>query len=321
MQCDQAADIDECLSAGTVKCGAQEQCFLEKVTTKNLNFVYNAGCRSALVCNIMASLGGGNGRRDLSRPSRELVNCAQCCNTAPGVATKGSCNSELCGARPSVDNSIRCFACDNLVSGSAACSQKSVCTDTEVCATSIHILGGNLIKYDFRCEEKHFCEAMIQNGIQNRASQAGGVKICDACCKDSECNKKDCFQLRKTMATQFANVTATTTAPKPATAVPTTKPTTPAATTTKPTTPIPTTTKPTTPIPTTPVPTTTKPTTPIPTTPVPTTPVPTSTTPVPTTPVPTTKLTQPPSNKPSSPVPSSGSSRKPSTFAPNFTVI
>ncbi|XP_060072983.1 threonine-rich protein-like [Ylistrum balloti] len=362
MQCDEAIDIDACLAAGTIRCGPQEQCFLEKVTTKNLNFVYNAGCRSSFVCNIMSTLGSGTGRRDLSRASRELVNCAQCCNTAPGVVAKGPCNSELCGTKPAVDNSIRCLDCDHLVSGAAACNERDVCTDTQVCATSVHILGGSQIKYNFRCEEKHLCEGMIKNGIQARFSDASGVKICDACCKESECNKKDCFELRKLMPTQFGNGTAAlTTKPTPAptttpsTPAPTTTPSTPAPTTT-PSTPAPTTT-PSTPAPTTtpstPAPTTT-PSTPAPTT-TPTTPAPTTTpsTPAPTTtpstPAPTTTPSTPapstapstpapstapstqaptttpstpaPSTAPSTPAPASGSSRRPSTFAPNFTII
>ncbi|XP_033757383.1 hepatitis A virus cellular receptor 1-like [Pecten maximus] len=315
MQCDQAVDIDTCLSSGTIKCGPQERCFLEKVTTKNLKSVYNAGCRSAVVCNIMTTLGGGNGRRDLSRPSRELVNCAQCCNTVPGVASKGPCNSELCGASPTVDNSIRCLDCDHLVSGAAACVGRDVCTDTQVCATSIHVLGGTQIKYNYRCEEKHLCEGMIKNGLQSRASDATGVKICDACCKDTECNKRDCFELRKLMPALFSNGTATTTKPTtPApTAKPTTTPTTPAPTTT-PTTPAPTTT-PTTPAPTT-TPTTQAPTT-TPTTQAPTTnpstPAPTTT---PTTPAPTTTpTTQAPTTTPTTPAPTT----TPTTQAPTTT--
>ncbi|XP_069139933.1 G8 domain-containing protein DDB_G0286311-like [Argopecten irradians] len=330
MQCDGAIDIDECQRSGTIKCGPQEQCFLEKITTKNLISVFNAGCRSAAVCSIMATLGGGNGRRDLSRQSRDLVNCAQCCNTGPGVVSKGPCNSELCGQKPLDDKSLRCLDCDHLVSGAASCTERDVCTDTQVCATSIHILGGSQIKYNFRCEEKHLCEGMIKNGLQTRASEASGIKICDACCKDSECNKRDCFELRKMMPTLFGNATATTTkpvtpaaTPVPSTA-PSTVPSTPVPSTapsTVPSTPVPSTAPST--VPSTPVPSTapsTVPSTPVPSTApstVPSTPVPPTTT----VKVPATSKINPPSSKSPGSSASSGSSRRPSTFAPNFTVI
>ena len=40
------------------------------------------------------------------------------------------------------------------------------------------------------------CAALVANGI-NQTGKRQGVKLCDACCSGNECNKEDCFSLRK----------------------------------------------------------------------------------------------------------------------------
>ncbi|OWF49542.1 uncharacterized protein LOC110451734 [Mizuhopecten yessoensis] len=203
--CESAADITDCQT--TVDCGSNERCFLEKVTTKNLNFVYNAGCRSAAVCSIMDSLAGASGRK------RDLVNCAKCCDT---TNPNDPCNMRLCGAAVNVTTPESCVVCDRLVSGASSCSERQVCQDTEICKSAIHIVGG-LIRYEFGCESTYLCEAFLNNDQKTTPAPAGrrstieheGVTICSSCCRGKDCNREDCYLTHTKMTAE--NIRGTTT--------------------------------------------------------------------------------------------------------------
>jgi len=71
--------VEDCKLSTTI-CGADEYCYLEKVTTTQLRAVFNAGCRSKRVCDVMALLANNNGKRDVDdrekRAEGDLVNCA-----------------------------------------------------------------------------------------------------------------------------------------------------------------------------------------------------------------------------------------------------
>lgn len=196
LYCDAAADISDCLTS-IIDCGSNEKCFLEKVTTKNLNFVYNAGCRSAAVCSIMDTLSGGAGRK-----KRDLVNCAQCCDTTNPNAP---CNANLCGAGANATVLNTCVVCDHLVPGFSSCRERQVCQDTEICKSAIHIVGG-LIRYEFGCESLHLCQAFLNNDERTTAAPSGrrnteneGVTICSACCRGKDCNREDCYTTHSKM--------------------------------------------------------------------------------------------------------------------------
>ncbi|XP_060072984.1 uncharacterized protein LOC132552806 [Ylistrum balloti] len=187
--CDGAADISDCLTS-IIDCGTSERCFLEKVTTKNLNYVYNAGCRSAAVCNIMDSLSSGAGRK-----KRDLVNCAKCCDTTNGA---DPCNARLCGAGANITQVSTCVVCNHLVPGFSSCTERQVCQDTEICKSAIHVVGG-LIRYEFGCESLHLCQAFLDNDgttvapAGRRNTESEGITICSACCRGKDCNREDCY--------------------------------------------------------------------------------------------------------------------------------
>ncbi|XP_069120096.1 uncharacterized protein [Argopecten irradians] len=80
-----ATPIDQIKVTGTA-CGHDENCFLEEVTTGDFRDVFNAGCRSVAICNIMAQINAAAGKRS-------LVIYGQC-NSTP---LSRPCNSFLCG--------------------------------------------------------------------------------------------------------------------------------------------------------------------------------------------------------------------------------
>uniref|UniRef100_A0A194AP13 Sodefrin-like factor n=1 Tax=Pinctada fucata TaxID=50426 RepID=A0A194AP13_PINFU len=214
--CELAPTIGECMLKKTI-CGDGEECFLEKVTTDQLTIAFNAGCRSEKVCRIQEMLAAGSptGRRSLAsgdtvsfrekeneRNRRNiLINCAECCDAIPNEY--GPCNAKLCNQRPNATLK-QCLKCDNYHAGPNLCTTRDTCQDTEVCHTGIRIVD-NLVRYEYGCEDKHRCKAFIQN--INKTDSLGkrdgvGVKICDACCDGHECNRKDCFEIQKSMTLQ-----------------------------------------------------------------------------------------------------------------------
>ncbi|XP_078315066.1 uncharacterized protein LOC144619803 isoform X2 [Crassostrea virginica] len=94
MSCRNAASVDDCRQT-TIKCGDDEECYLEKSTTSQLSLSYSAGCRNKAVCNIMAALGSLRaGRSSFQDRKRDLLNCAFCCGSE--MDENGPCNVHLC---------------------------------------------------------------------------------------------------------------------------------------------------------------------------------------------------------------------------------
>ncbi|XP_062569559.1 uncharacterized protein LOC134231594 [Saccostrea cucullata] len=97
MSCTNSASVRDCQQT-TIKCGDDEECYLEKRTTSHLSLSYSAGCRKKAICNIMASLGslrtGRSHHLGAVLGKRDLLNCAYCCSTE--MDKNGPCNVHLC---------------------------------------------------------------------------------------------------------------------------------------------------------------------------------------------------------------------------------
>uniref|UniRef100_A0A194ANC3 Sodefrin-like factor n=1 Tax=Pinctada fucata TaxID=50426 RepID=A0A194ANC3_PINFU len=204
--CEEAPSIEECRLKTTI-CGDNEECFLEKVTTDQLNIAYNAGCRSHTICIVMNSLKVGKRsvvEEDFNERGKRktLVNCAECCETAKDDKL-GPCNVRLCGLQPNASKPV-CLVCSGYHSGPNFCTTKDTCQDTQVCHTGVVYINGG-IRFTYGCEDRHRCEAFINHKNKTDSVSSGkrqdvGVHLCDACCTGNECNKEDCFALYKKMS-------------------------------------------------------------------------------------------------------------------------
>nr|XP_034327332.1 uncharacterized protein LOC105333978 isoform X1 [Crassostrea gigas] len=199
MRCINVADISNCVT-NTIQCGYNEQCYLESILNEDLRITYNAGCQSNTVCSTLVPTYVGYKKRG-------LVNCAACCNEAPG--NDGPCNAHLCGVSPG-DLQKTCAVCDGVHSDVAQCTTTAVCPPNELCFSGIRIVQ-SAIRYVVGCYEERVCKAIIDNDRPNSTiSRPGriihgdlGIRICDACCKGYRCNAADCFTLRKNMTALF----------------------------------------------------------------------------------------------------------------------
>ncbi|XP_033759295.1 uncharacterized protein LOC117341530 [Pecten maximus] len=175
--CNDVTDVTICRNT-TLTCGADEECFLEKIVNNHGETRYNAGCRSHTVCRVMQSLAQGR---------RSLDPCAQCC-------TGLNCQDQLCGLGLNTVSTYECLHCDR-VSSAHSCTQRIHCQDTEVCSNNLFV-DANLLRYSFGCMSKSTCAAFAHNG---RSVERDGLLMCSSCCIGDLCNKNDCFTLKQSM--------------------------------------------------------------------------------------------------------------------------
>ncbi|XP_062602542.1 uncharacterized protein LOC134264264, partial [Saccostrea cucullata] len=88
-----------------VECGNGEGCFTRKVTTDVGTIVYEAGCISMQVCNILNVLGKNSGLG-----KRDITNCYECCSGGNHTdAGSIPCNTHLCGIGDRPEE--KCYQC------------------------------------------------------------------------------------------------------------------------------------------------------------------------------------------------------------------
>nr|XP_011429200.2 uncharacterized protein LOC105329598 [Crassostrea gigas]XP_019923338.2 uncharacterized protein LOC105329598 [Crassostrea gigas]XP_019923340.2 uncharacterized protein LOC105329598 [Crassostrea gigas] len=212
LKCQDAASIEECRQQSRAPCGENENCFLRKYTTDNLDIRFEAGCLSKTTCALLNSL-TTLGRRsvwglDLVRPKKDVTNCFQCCGAS--ATDSGPCNSHLCGQVPNTEL-VTCKVCVGVHDHIASCSREDVCPPTEACYTGIRVVGTEA-KYVFGCANKRICRSLAMDSKMKRVIHGDvGLNICDACCVGRNCNEAECFALKKVMklSDYLSNITST----------------------------------------------------------------------------------------------------------------
>ncbi|XP_062609429.1 uncharacterized protein LOC134271201 [Saccostrea cucullata] len=187
--CNDVSNMHLC-SITTTTCGDGEECYLEKVTTENLEVHINAGCRSKQVCDILASLGG---RR------RDIVNCAECCVNPPGASEP--CNSRLCGQQPLVTTvspsavpGLKCMSCHHALS-IHECRKTTVdCQHNEECYFESVTTTDLKVKFNAGCRSRAVCNLMSSLGPKIGKRD---LVNCAECCSDppdsdGPCNTRLC---------------------------------------------------------------------------------------------------------------------------------
>ncbi|XP_076071300.1 uncharacterized protein LOC143042742 [Mytilus galloprovincialis] len=168
------------------------ECFLDWHVLPDLSAVFNAGCRSKQVCNLISTTFG-------KRTSKRTIGCSQCCNSPPN--SEGiPCNGYLCKQAP-VAAGNTCGICD-MVSDPHDCTVDQTCQPTETCGvTTVFTCGA--IKYKLGCEQKSVCDVLFKEyqsthrpTIGKRADH-GDIVLCIACCNGLGFNKKPCNEVIK----------------------------------------------------------------------------------------------------------------------------
>nr|XP_022289342.1 uncharacterized protein LOC111101225 isoform X1 [Crassostrea virginica] len=204
LKCQDATSVDECRQQNKAPCGDDEDCYLRKYTTDNMEIRFEAGCFPKTTCALLSALNPDNviGRRGVSkdmalaRPRKDVTNCFQCCKDSK---EEDPCNSHLCNQVPSAAL-ITCKVCSGVHDYIDSCAHEDVCPPTEACYTGIRIVGTEA-KYVFGCANKQICRSLAMDNIRTSRVIHGdiGLNICDACCVGRNCNEAECFALKKLM--------------------------------------------------------------------------------------------------------------------------
>ncbi|XP_076072650.1 uncharacterized protein LOC143044489 [Mytilus galloprovincialis] len=176
LKCNQQSTVNLCTDIVTCD-DITEECYLEKVTTANLQLVFNGGCRSKQVCTLLQSLGFGKKR---------ATSCSKCCNA-------DQCNANLC--QENLAPADHC--CDqNGLKHFSECTHFLQCQDDEACSLKMFIRNQDIV-YDLGCEKRVLClkggdsfnfgEVIVPT--QTKKDQLpDDMKLCQACCRGDQCN-------------------------------------------------------------------------------------------------------------------------------------
>ncbi|VDI26827.1 Hypothetical predicted protein [Mytilus galloprovincialis] len=116
--CNHVANVTDCLTQKALCQDSNEECFLDWHILPDLSAVFNAGCRSKQVCNLISTTFG-----------KRTIGCSQCCNSPPN--SEGiPCNGHLCKQAP-VAAGNTCGICDR-VGDPHDCAVDQTCQPSEV---------------------------------------------------------------------------------------------------------------------------------------------------------------------------------------------
>ncbi|XP_071133197.1 uncharacterized protein [Mytilus edulis] len=173
--CKQANTVNLCTDNVTCDDTTQE-CYLDKVTSANLQPIFNGGCRSKQVCTLLQSFGIGKKRAS---------SCSKCCNT-------DHCNANLC--QENFKAADTCCHAQGLTVLSS-CTHFMQCQDDEACSL-ITYLRNQAIVHDLGCQKRVLCSKLRDGNFgevivppQTKKDQLPyDMMLCAACCRGDQCN-------------------------------------------------------------------------------------------------------------------------------------
>ncbi|XP_034322084.2 mucin-2 [Magallana gigas] len=164
-----------------IECGNGEACYTQKITTDAATIVYDAGCLSLQVCNVISTIGKNTGLG-----KRDVTNCYECCPETNHTLTTPPCNAKLCGIHERSEP--KCYMCDDVIQPEN-CRTTGYCDLDEQCFTeklTNHATGE--IRYKLGCQRKAVCASLaLYPTLPNSGS-------CNECCDENYCNIGLCKQ-------------------------------------------------------------------------------------------------------------------------------